>query len=76
MKDFDAREELDYLQEPNDVRLYIVKVITSELKIDDEIDNMVRKTLQSYSRNLREGSSEWEILYEKHYAEQMGKRGF
>ena len=76
LQDFDNREELDYLQEPNDVRLHIVKVITDELKVDDEIDAAVRKTLESYSRNIREGSSEWDILYEKHYKGEMDRRGF
>lgn len=76
MEDFDERDELDYLQEPNDVRLQIVKVITEKLKVDDEIEASVRKTLESYSRNIREGSSEWDILYEKHYKAEMGKRGF
>ena len=76
LQDFDNREELDYLQEPNDVRLHIVKAITDELKVDDEIDAAVRKTLESYSRNIREGSSEWDILYEKHYKGEMDRRGF
>lgn len=76
LQDFDDREELDYLQEPNDVRLHIVKVITDELKVDDEIDATVRKTLESYSRNIREGSGEWDILYEKHYKGEMDRRGF
>ncbi len=76
MDDFDNREELDYLQEPNDVRLHIVKVVTDELKVEDEVDASVQKILQSYSRNIREGSAEWEVLSEKHYKEEMQKRGF
>lgn len=76
MDDFDKRDELDYLQEPNDVRLHVVKVITDELKVDDDIDAHVRKTVESYSRNIKEGSSEWEVLYEKHYKLEMAKKGF
>ncbi|MBI5186622.1 MAG: DUF507 family protein [Nitrospinae bacterium] len=76
MDDFDKRDELDYLQEPNDVRLHVVKVITDELKVDDDIDAQVRKTVESYSRNIKEGSSEWEVLYEKHYKLEMAKKGF
>lgn len=76
IEDFDSLDELDYLQEPNDVRLHIVKVITDELKVDDEIDVRIRKTLESYSRNIREGSSEWDVLYEKHYREEMARKGF
>ena len=76
MADFDNREELDYLQEPNDVRLHIVKVLTDELKVEEEIESSVQKILGSYSRNIREGSAEWDVLYEKHYKEEMQKRGF
>ncbi len=73
--DFDNRDELDYLEEPNETRLHIVKVITNALKIEDEIDGVVRKKLQSYAKNIWEGSSEWDVLYEKHFKEEMGKRG-
>lgn len=62
------------LAEQNEVRLQIVKIITDELKIDDVVDEEVRKMLNSYSKKLKEGSSEWEVLYRKHYEEEMKKR--
>src|SRR3990172_5107244 len=44
------------------------------LKVDDEIDEAARKTLASYSKNIREGTPEWEVLYNKHYNEEAKKR--
>ena len=64
----------DFLREPNEVRLQMVRIITDELTIDEIVDEEVRRTLASYSRKLREGTPEWEILYNKHYEEEMMKR--
>ncbi|MBI5748096.1 MAG: DUF507 family protein, partial [Nitrospinae bacterium] len=44
------------------------------LKVDDEIDEAAKKTLASYSKNIREGTPEWEVLYNKHYNEEAKKR--
>ncbi len=66
--------EADFLREPNDVRLQMVRIITDELTIDEIVDEEARRVLASYSRKLREGSPEWEILYNKHYEEEMMKR--
>lgn len=66
--------EADFLREPNDVRLQMVRIITDELTIDEIVDEETRRTLASYSRKLREGSPEWDVLYHKHYGEEMTKR--
>jgi hypothetical protein len=69
--------QVDFIREPNDVRLQMVRVITDELTIEEVVDEEVRRTLASYSRKLREGTPEWEILYNKHYEEEMmRRRGF
>tara|TARA_B100000686_G_scaffold346804_1_gene434186 strand:+ start:453 stop:734 length:282 start_codon:yes stop_codon:yes gene_type:complete len=76
IKDFDKREELDYKIPLNDIRLEIVKVFMEELKIDDDADTAARKVLASYStKNLREGTDEWDVLYRKHYEEYLSKHG-
>lgn len=67
-------ERVDFLAEPNDVRLQMVRIITDELTIDEIVDEEVRRILQSYSKRLREGTPEWEVLYNKHYEEEMMKR--
>lgn len=76
VRDFEKRDELDYKVSLNDIRLELVKTFTRELSIDDEADTHVRKTLASYSsKTMREGTPEWEILYQKHWNEYMTKRG-
>lgn len=50
------------------------KVINSEIKLDAEIDVIVRKKLDSYSKKIIEGSSEWSVLYQKFFKEELNKR--
>jgi len=66
---------VELLKESNLVRLDIVRIITRELRIEDEVDETVRKKLSSYSRKILEGSQEWEVLYQKTYEEELTKRG-
>ncbi len=75
MKDFDKRDEVDYIAEITEVRLQVVKVITDVLAVDDEVDGFVKNKLNSLSKDIWEGSNEWEILYNKYYEEEMNKKG-
>jgi hypothetical protein len=69
------QDEFDYKSELNDVRLEIVNVINDQLMIEDQADASARKICATYSRNLREGTEEWDILYHKHYEEHRSKHG-
>jgi len=75
VRDFKNREEIDYKVDLNDVRLEITRVMTGVLAKDDKADELARKIIDSYSKNLREGSPEWEIMYQKHYEEELHKLG-
>jgi len=57
------------------IRREIKRTIVGELKIGEEIDQVVRKKLLSLSKKLIEGSSEWEVLYRKYYREEEIKKG-
>lgn len=52
----------------------IKRTLVSELKLDAQIDELVRQKLSSYSRRIVEGSPEWDILYQKTFNEEMKKR--
>ena len=67
-------DRVEFFEEENTIRLEIVRVLTDILKIDDEIDIEARKILSSYSKNIREGTPEWDVLYNKHYNEEAKKR--
>jgi hypothetical protein len=74
LKDLKSYPKITFLKEDNEVRLKIVRLITDELRIDDEIDAAVRQTLRSYKRKIVEGSSEWDVMYQKLYEEEMNRR--
>ena len=57
------------------IRREMKRIIIQELKILDGIEEIVTKKLQSYSKKIYEGSSEWEIMYNKLYEEECAKKG-
>ncbi len=46
--DFKNRDELDYKVDLNDVRLEMTRVMTEELKLDDQADEEARRIIASY----------------------------
>ncbi|MBI5666356.1 MAG: DUF507 family protein [Nitrospirae bacterium] len=61
--------------EEGSIRREIKRVIIKELKIAEGIEETVRKKLQSYSKKIHEGGSEWEIMFNKLYEEESAKKG-
>lgn len=60
----------------NDVRLEITRVMMEELQLDDRADSEARKIIASYKeKKIREGTPEWDIMYQKHYEECLKKLG-
>lgn len=62
-------------EEESILRKEIKKTITNELKAGEDLDEAVRRKLQSLSKKLVEGSNEWEVLYKKYFEEEELKRG-
>lgn len=70
-----AKDIVDVIEEESEVRREIKRTIIAELKTGEDIDQVVRKKLESYSRQLVEGSPEWEVLYERFFNEEEVRRG-
>jgi hypothetical protein len=47
------------------LRTEVFRVLEDESKLEESIDQEVRRALGTYSRPAPEGSSEWELLYQK-----------
>ncbi|MEW6068560.1 MAG: DUF507 family protein [Nitrospirota bacterium] len=69
------RRLIEPLEEEGRIRSEIKRTVIAELKIGEDIDSIVKKKLQSFSRKIVEGSPEWEILYKKFFKEEEIKRG-
>ena len=74
IKDFSKRDELDYKVDLNDLRLEITKTMTEVLQLDDKADTEARRVMSTYKNSPREGSPEWDIMYQKHFDEYMNKQ--
>ncbi len=54
----------------------IKRTISGYLMVEDEADSIARNKIRSLSRNVPEGSREWDILYRKYFEEEASKKGF
>ena len=54
----------------------IKKILENYYLAGDEVDDLVRQKIRSYKRMIPEGSSEWLVMYDKFFEEEMNKRGF
>ena len=68
-------EQVEFLDEPNEIRLSIVKSIEEEIQLYSIIDKKAIEKIQSQKKAIEEGSREWEILYRKYYNEEITKLG-
>lgn len=68
-------DEVDFLDEPNEIRLSIVKSIEEEMKLYDLLDKKAIQKIEAQKKSIKEGSREWEILYRKYYNEEISKIG-
>ena len=68
-------DEVEFLDEPNEIRLSIVKSIEEELKLYDLLNQKSAEKIRSQKKSIEEGSREWEILYRKYYNEEISKLG-
>ncbi|MEA3374102.1 MAG: DUF507 family protein [Campylobacterota bacterium] len=59
----------------NRIKNIIYDAITGFVADTNEIESAVIERLRSYTRKLIPGTDEYEILYEKHYQEELQKRG-
>jgi hypothetical protein len=66
---------VELLEDDALVRRELKQSIAKHLKSEDEIDDIVRRKIQSYSRKVLEGSPEWDVMYGKHYEEELRKKG-
>ncbi len=63
------------LTDDGTIRREMRTTIEKELKIAEAIEEKVTKKLESYSKKIYEGSSEWEVLYQKFFEEEASKKG-
>jgi len=69
----DQDDGVEYFADPQEIRQYIVKMISDEMKTDEAIDALVRRKIETQKRPIVEGSDEWDVLYRKYYEEETAR---
>jgi hypothetical protein len=52
------------------------RILAEHFQRDDKIDELVRRKIASLSRQVPQGSAEWDILYRRYFEEEARKRKF
>lgn len=68
-------DQVDFLDDPNEIRLVIVRSIEEEMRLYEALDKKAVEKILSQKRPIEEGSREWEILYRKYYNDELAKLG-
>ena len=70
------RDDLIDFTKEKQALISIKEVISNYLSVEDHADTVARHTIQSLSKDVPEGSREWDILYRKYFEEELAKRNF
>jgi hypothetical protein len=74
LKGLTQNQRARLLEDETKVLREIKRIVVDAVKAEEEIDEIVRNKLASYSRPIYEGSPEWDVLYQKFFAEELKKR--
>lgn len=67
---------IDFKPTTRQMTAELARFITADLAIEDEITQEAMEKLNTYSRKIPEGTSEWMLLLAKHKDEIATKRGY
>lgn len=70
-----ALDEIEIFDEPNTIRLAVVKILNDLVTEEEKIEETVRLHITSQKRTIPEGSGEWDILFRKYYSDELRKLG-
>jgi hypothetical protein len=67
--------DVDFVEDRDTIRQEIVTILTSLLKVEEQVDTEVRAKIASQKKEILEGSEEWDNLYRKYYQEGLKRLG-
>ena len=71
----DLKKDIATLKEDEiSVLREIKRLIATEVHLDEEVDIIVRKKLEPYSKKFPEGTPDWSHQYNRFFEEEMRKR--
>ena len=70
-----SNSDVDFIEDRDTIRQEIVTILTSLLKLEEQVDVEARAKIASQKKEVLEGTEEWDILYRKYYAEGLKRLG-
>ena len=67
-------DNIEFIEDRDTIRQKIVDILQNLLKEEEQIDLEVRKKIASQKKEILEGSEEWDLLYRRHYSEELKKK--
>ena len=66
-------DQVEFLRDLNEIRLKTLQILEGEMVRQEEIEEGIRRRIQTQRRDLPEGSAEWELLFRKYYEDELKK---
>jgi hypothetical protein len=70
-----SSDDVDFIEDRETIRQEVVRILQDLLRDEEKVDTEVRRKITSQKKEIPEGSSEWDVLYRKYYAEEMRRIG-
>ncbi len=67
--------EVEFIEDRDTIRQHVVQTITNVLREEEKVEVEVRKRIASQKKEIIEGSEEWDLLFRKHYSEELRRMG-
>ncbi len=75
IKSLVENDNVEFIEDRDTIRQKIVDYLQALLREEELVDLEVRKKIASQKKEILEGSEEWDLLYRRHYAEELKKKG-
>lgn len=68
-------DEVEIYDDPPVIRKRVSDILRNAIREEENIERAVRQRIREYSKNILEGTPEWNILYKKIYEDELRKKG-
>jgi hypothetical protein len=75
-KELLERGEISYSGTPLVLESEVARIISDDMRIEDEIDQEVVEMISRMKRNIPQGSAEWDAIYQEKKAEIARRRNY
>jgi len=68
-------ESVEIYEDPPIIRKRVAEILRDAVREEEKIERAVRERIRKYSKNILEGTPEWNLLYKRIYEDELKQRG-